>query len=106
MNLSRLSQFLKTSASYEELVRELAAAERTAGARPRSLNLLGAARPYLLATLQQDFPRPIVVVAPRTEQALQLFRALVSWSASPGDVLYFPESESLPFERAAMSLPV
>src|SRR5438270_10637983 len=106
MNLSRLSQFLKQSAGYEALVRELSSAEGIRGARTRSVNLLGAARPYLLASLQQDLARPIIVVAPKTEHAVQLFRALASWSAAPADVLYFPEADGLPFERAPMSLPV
>jgi transcription-repair coupling factor (superfamily II helicase) len=101
MNLSGLLGPLQSSSEFQSLLARLSEPSATT-----ALNILGAARPYLLAALQDNWRRPLLVVAPKPEQALQLFRQLSTWAAEPADVLHFPESDSLPYERAPTSLDV
>ncbi len=103
MNLSHLLDALRPTTEYQSLLSQLS--DRAARQTGRlSLNLLGAARAYLLAALQADVARPILAITPKPEHALQLFRQLSAWAAAPDDVFYFPEPENLPFERASMPL--
>src|SRR5713226_6659995 len=100
MNLSALLNSLRQSSEYQALLARLNPTMRPSDHATIGLNVLNAARPYLLAALQQDCPRAILAIAPKPEQALQLHRQLSAWSGAPDDVLYFPESENLPYERA------
>src|SRR5205823_6357867 len=104
MNLSVLSRFLQATSGYHQLVDRLAAKGVADAADPIALNVLGAARPYLLAVLQQDLHRPLLVITAKPDDALMLFRQLEAWTASPANILHYPESENLPVERTAASL--
>lgn len=118
MNLSSLLQPLQVTSVYQDLLTQLRqAAKQVVDAQPPNLpttqppnhptirlNLLNAARPYVLAALQSDWGRPILALAAKPEHALQLYRQLLIYAQTPDDVLYFPEPESLPYERSAMSL--
>ena len=103
MNLSSLLSLIEDMPSYRELIGSL----RDQDAAPQSLpyplalSLLSAARPYLIAALQQDLERPIVVVTARPEQANQIHSQLRLWSARPESVLLFPEPNALPYEQIA-----
>ncbi|MBI1801401.1 MAG: hypothetical protein HYR71_07205, partial [Chloroflexi bacterium] len=101
MNLSPLLDLVRSSAAYQELLLALQSAHTPPSVV--SLNLLSAARPFLLAALHQDYPQPILLVAPKPEQALVLSRQLVHYNPPTADVLLFPEAECLPYERASMS---
>ena len=65
MNLSALLESLRDTSEYRALLEQVERAARTS----LHLNLLGAARPYLLATLQQDYSRPILLIAPKPDHA-------------------------------------
>jgi len=103
LNLSGLLSLIEDIPSYRELLEGL----RTQDAAPQSLpypltlNLLSAARPYLIAALQRGLDRPLLVVTARPEQANQLHSQLRLWSARPESVLLFPEPNALPYEQIA-----
>jgi len=100
MNLSALLTLANRIPAYRQLLEAL---DSDDGERPAPLQLLNAARPYLLAALHADLNRPLVVVVARTDQARQVFQQLCNWSATPERVLLFPEPDALPYERIPWS---
>jgi len=104
VNLSGLLSLLNEIPAYRKLLQALG--EGNAGDADRSwspeatpLALLRAARPFLIAALQRDLARPLLVVTARTEQAAQLHSQLQFWSEQPAAVLRFSEPDALPYER-------
>ena len=63
--------------------------------------VLADAVPFTLATLWRNLGLPMLVVAPRPEDARRLHEQLVTWSGAETEVFHFPETEMLPFERVA-----
>ncbi|TEU11201.1 MAG: transcription-repair coupling factor [Anaerolineales bacterium] len=111
LNLSGLLSLLNELPAYHHLVDTLQ--------RPRSgghsdgllpnpqttpLNLIAPARSYLIAALQQDLGRPLLVVAAQPERAQQIYDELRVWSATPEGVLRFPEPDALPYERVPWAM--
>lgn len=105
MNLSGLLPLLNEIPAYRHLTETL---QKSKGGGlsdgPFSLSLIASARPYLLAALQQDLGRPLLVVAAQPERAQQLYDELRLWSARPEDVLRFPEPDALPYERVPWAM--
>ena len=66
------------------------------------LPLAYAARPWLIARLQMDWPRPILVLCPSVQRARQLQEQVQVWSPQPASVLVFPEPDALFYERMAL----
>jgi transcription-repair coupling factor (superfamily II helicase) len=66
--------------------------------------LIAPARSYLIAALQQDLGRPLLVVAAQLERAQQIYDELRVWSATPEGVLRFPEPDALPYERVPWAM--
>jgi len=54
---------------------------------------------FTLGTLRRDVDAPMLVVAPRPEDARRLHEQLVAWCGDDAGLLHFAESEILPFER-------
>jgi transcription-repair coupling factor (superfamily II helicase) len=111
LNLSGLLALLNETPAYRHLVDTLQGAEsgsRSDGllADPQTapLSLIASARPYLIAALQQDLRRPILVVTAQTERAQQIYDELCVWTAIPQSVLRFREPDALPYERAPWAL--
>ncbi|TAH50502.1 MAG: transcription-repair coupling factor [Chloroflexota bacterium] len=94
MNLSGLLAFLDQTPEFQALLSRLAKPRVT-----EPLQVLDAARPFVLAALQQKRNAPIVVVTARTERAKQLWADLISWSAQPERVFFFAEPDPLLYER-------
>ena len=94
MSLDALGGLLEAAPEYQNLHR-LLAPER-AGAR---VQVLAQAAPFVLATLRKGLRTPMLVIAPRPEEARRLHEQLAIWSGDDRRVLHFPETESLPFER-------
>lgn len=67
------------------------------------LEVLDAARPFVLAALQANRTLPMVVVTARTERAKQLWGDLLAWSGQPERIYYFTEPEPLLYERMPWS---
>ena len=104
LNLSGLLSLIKDKPSYRDLIEGLRAQDTAqrfppSTPYPLTLSLLSAARPYLIAALQRDLGRPLVVVTARPERANQLYSQLRLWSARPESVLRFPEHNALPYEH-------
>ncbi len=96
MNLSGLLALANRIPAYQQLLDELSLGARD---RPPPIQLLNAARPYLLAALYADLNRPLIAVVARSDQARQVFQQLCTWSATPECVMLFPEPDALPYER-------
>lgn len=105
MNLSGLIGLLQATPEFQALLARLNAGNKVT----EPLEVLDAARPYMLAALQQAFTqegaraRPIVVVTARTERAKQLWADLTAWSANPERIFYFAEPDPLLYERMPWS---
>ena len=69
------------------------------GARRLTVQTAANAAAFTLATLRRDIDAPMLVVAPRPEDARRLHEQLVAWCGGDDDLLHFAESEILPFER-------
>ena len=69
------------------------------GARRLTVQTAAKAAAFTLATLRRDIDAPMLVVAPRPEDARRLHEQLVAWCGGDDDLLHFAESEILPFER-------
>ena len=64
-----------------------------------SLEVLEAARPYLVAALQRHWPGPVVVVSGRPEQARAVADSVRAWSSGPEQVLYYHAPDALFYDR-------
>ena len=102
MRLEGVLGLLRDEPAYRDLLRGL---ERRAGGsgapseRPASLGLLSAARPYLIAALQCDWPAPIIVVSGRPENARLMADQIAAWSSTPERVLYFHAPDTVFYDR-------
>lgn len=64
-----------------------------------SLDLLEAARPFVVAALQRDWPGPVVLVSGRPEQARHLADQVRIWSGEADRVLYFHAPDTVFYDR-------
>jgi transcription-repair coupling factor (superfamily II helicase) len=85
---------------YRAIANRLAAGESAYLEPP-----LEAAHPYILAGLHAGVTaprsRPMIVVAPRSERARQLYEGLLAYSPPGTPVYFFPAPDLLPYERVA-----
>jgi transcription-repair coupling factor (superfamily II helicase) len=94
MSLAALGGLLEGSPAYQTLRRALE------GSRVRArAQVLANATPYVLADIWQSLGVPVLVVTPRPEDARSLHEQMLLWTDRDADVLHFPETEVLPFER-------
>ncbi|NLE45038.1 MAG: transcription-repair coupling factor [Chloroflexi bacterium] len=96
MNISGLLNLFESLPAYRALRDDL-----NAGIAPSPLGLLRAARPALLAALDRDLNRPLLVVAGSVDRARSLTGALRDWATDSSSVTSFPEPSALFYERAA-----
>ena len=94
MGLRELGSLLESAPQYQQLRDSLAGKK----ARVR-VQVLADATPFTLSTLWRGVGAPMLVMAPRPEDARRLHEQLVIWSGQEEAVLHFPETETLPFER-------
>src|SRR5437762_10093170 len=95
MNLSGLLALLDATPEFQALLTRLEASSRVT----EPLEVLDAARPFVLAALQQKRAEPMVIVTARTERAKQLWVDLTAWSAAPERIFFFAEPDPLLYER-------
>lgn len=100
MNLSGLLPLLDATPEFQALLARLDVAPRAT----EPVEVLDAARPYVLAALQVKRPGPIVVITARTERARQLWTDLGAWSSHPERVFFFGEPDPLHYERMPWSV--
>ena len=99
MSLQALSSLLQSLPQYQRL--------RDAAAKPMfngRVQVLPNASPFTLATLWRDLNIPVLVIAPRPEDARRLHEQLLVWNSDEESLLHFPEAETLPFERLASDI--
>src|SRR5437763_3884570 len=100
MSLSGLLPLLYDQPGYGALARAVASGESAWSEAP-----FDPARPYLLAALHADVTsgqgRPMIVVAPRSDRARQLYEGLLAYAPPGTSILYFPAPDLLPYERIA-----
>ncbi len=94
MSLAALGSLLEAVPQYKQLSRLLR--ETRANAR---VQVVEDAVPFLLSTLWQHLGAPMLVIAPRPEEARRLYEQMAVWAGADAQVLHFPETETLPFER-------
>ena len=94
MSLSVLGDILETAPQFERLRASMG--ESRAHVR---LQVLPNGVPLTAATLARNVDVPVLLVAPRPDEARRLYEQVCLWSADERTVLHFPESETLPFER-------
>ncbi len=94
MTLHALDGLLDKVPRYRQLLDALGAE------RPRvNLQVLPNAVPFVMSSLRRRLDYPMLVVAPKPEEARRLYEQLTVWSGPDIEVLHFPEAETLPFER-------
>ncbi|HKP54160.1 MAG TPA: transcription-repair coupling factor [Chloroflexia bacterium] len=100
MSLSGLLPLLYDQPEYIDIARRVASGENTL-----TEPVQDAARAYMLAALHADVAaprgRPVIVVAPRSHRARQLYEGLVAYSPPGTPILFFPAPDLLPYERIA-----
>ncbi|MBN1285964.1 MAG: transcription-repair coupling factor [Anaerolineae bacterium] len=94
MNLSGLLDLLHHTGPYTALRETLAG-----GGHPGDLNLLRAARPFVLAALARDLKRPVLVVTARVDRAYNIAEQIPAWTPDV-PVLRFAEPGPVFYERA------
>ena len=94
MSLSALGEILDGSPEFRRLLSAL----RRSRFNSR-LQALTESTPFVLASLRRALSPPILVVAPRPEDARRLYEQVLLWADDESAILHFPETETLPFER-------
>src|SRR3954471_19559439 len=72
---------------------------RAGDSRRHVLSVITPARPYALAALHAALRQPMLLVVGRPSDARQYANELRAWSVDPDDVLLFPETDALPYDR-------
>ena len=94
MSLNVLGSLLESAPQYRRLQQSLSGPRASAG-----VQALANAVPFVLSTLWQRLEVPTLVITPRPEDSRRLHEQLTLWSDQEAQVLHFPETETLPFER-------
>jgi len=107
LELSGLQSLVRTDAGYIRLLHALRQQAEGSGATPRfpalALESLEAARPCLLAALQQDWPGPIILVSGRPEDARHLADQARIWSRQPELIHYFHAPDTIFYDQTPWS---
>ncbi len=120
MNLSGLLDQIAGRRAYGRLLRDLTPTRRQAGDRLSSdqsatsfqsaeerlphvdnvvASVLEPAKPAVLAGLQRDLGRPMLVIVASEHRARDLVQQIQAWAVEPGDVDLLPAPEPLFYER-------
>lgn len=94
MQLTGLTALLRFSHAYRQLVEEV-----TSGTH--ALNVLRAARPFLVAALAQDTTAPIIYITSRGKRAHNTAEQLPVWLDSARPILRFAEPTPMFYDRIA-----
>ena len=99
LNLEGLLALLRDNPDYQRLLQQARRIRegvvQQEGFPALSLELLEAARPYLLAALQGDWPGPVLVISGKPENARHLADQVRAWSGDAQRVLYFHAPDAI-----------
>src|SRR5205085_12190416 len=83
----------------EPTFQRLRAALETDDQHQHVLSAITPARAFALAALHAQLRRPMLLLAGRPSDARQYANELRAWAEKPEDVLLFPETDALPYDR-------
>ncbi len=93
MDFDSFYKKLKATNAYQSAV-------ATVGRRaPVNATVMDAAKPFLLASLCTDAASVSMVLTTTTDSAKRLHEQISLWAGEHADVMLFPESDGLPYER-------
>ena len=93
--LSGLLNTLRDSMTYRDLMERLANGESTA-----HVNVVRSARPYMLATLAQDWEGPVLYLTAQVRRAYNISEQLPVWLGDDVRLYRFAEPSALFYDRA------
>lgn len=93
--LSGLLNMLRRSVTYRDLIDRLSRDETTA-----HINIVRSARPYMLATLAQDWDGPILYLTAKVRRAYNISEQLPVWLGEDVHLHRFAEPSALFYDRA------
>lgn len=99
MNLHPLLAAIRKTSRYSRIIQALRAPVHHPSAFTFAWRLLDAARPAVLAALQDDWAGPILVLAAQPERARFLQEQVSLWAADPARSWYFPAPDALFYDR-------
>ena len=94
MSLKGIFASLGSIQAYRSLIETIQNGTRSPNAR-----VLPAASPLLIASLWQNLNVPVLVIAPRPDEARRLHGELLTYLGQREALHYLPEPEAIPFER-------
>jgi transcription-repair coupling factor (superfamily II helicase) len=100
INLSPVLKLFNQIATYNTLADVLDQGELTEAIR-HPLGVFSAARPALLAALQEDLQRPIFFITARADRARILTEQIQIWAEDPATVYRLPNPDAMPHEKVA-----
>ncbi len=92
MSLNGLYSLLENNAGYQSIIAGLAE-------QRQCTEVVDAAKPFVVAGLNQELNSPVLIVVPNSEDARKMVEELKSWCSDDTSVLHYPEIEVLPYER-------
>ena len=100
MRLCGLLPTLQSHPQYLSLLRTLYQS-RTSDQQGHTvaLDLPEAARPYIVAALQADWPGPLVIISGKPQEARHIHNQVRIWSATPERVHYFDAPDTIFYDR-------
>ncbi|HEX2036635.1 MAG TPA: transcription-repair coupling factor [Chloroflexota bacterium] len=96
MRLSGLVPLLQGLSEFGHLVEVAGAA---APGTPPLAVVREAAKPYVVAGLQEYLQRPLILVASDDARAQEWYQDLLTWAEHPERILHFPAYDALPYEQ-------
>jgi len=95
ITLSGLLNMLRASVTYRDLMEQLAHGETQT-----ALNVVRSARPYMLATLAQDWDGPVIYLTAQVRRAYNISEQLPVWLGEDIRLHRFAEPSALFYDRA------
>ncbi len=99
LNLAKLLNLIDAVPEYGKLTTELLQTQAMS-----RVDVIEAARPYLIAALFQTLKRPIIVITAQAEESRKLYEQVSIWSHTD-EIKLMPEADALPYERIVSDLP-
>ena len=94
MSLTGLFASVEATQAYRDLIETI-----TRDKQSPTIAVLPAAAPLMLASLWQKLNVPVLVIAPRPDEARRLHGELLTYLGQHEALHYLPEPEAIPFER-------
>ncbi len=104
LNLEGIRNLIRDASSYQEVRERLPKVQQDASGEDFpifSMDLLEAARPPVIAALQEDGAGPILVVAGKPERARLIVDQVRTWASRSDAVLQFHAPSTLFYDRAS-----